>query len=159
MYEYAVTTLGIAGYGRYEISNFALSGFECRHNMNYWQRGEYLGLGPGAWSFVYGTRSRTIADTAEYTRRLISGESAAIETETPGPEEASRETILLNLRTTNGMDLCRYRRDFGPHVWAQLEGAMAPLIAEGILRIKDGRARLTDRGVMLSNEALSRLFP
>ena len=158
MYEHAVTALGNAGYGRYEISNFTLPGFECRHNMNYWERGEYLGLGPGAWSFLTGTRSRTIADTEEYTRRLISGESAVIETETPGPEQASQETILLNFRTMNGMDLRRYRRDFGPRVWSQLEGAMAPLIAAGLLRVKDGRARLTDRGIMLSNEALSRLF-
>jgi oxygen-independent coproporphyrinogen-3 oxidase len=158
MYDRAVATLGSAGYGRYEISNFALPGFECRHNMNYWERGEYLGLGPGAWSFLSGTRFRTIADTAEYTRRLISGESAVIETESPDPEQASHETILLSFRTVNGMDLHRYRRDFGPRVWEQLQGAMAPLIAAGLLRIKEGRARLTDRGIMLSNEALSRLF-
>ena len=158
MYDRAVTTLGSAGYGRYEISNFSLPDFECRHNMNYWERGEYLGLGPGAWSFLSGTRSRTIADTAEYTRRLISGESAVIETEFPGPEQASRETILLSFRTMNGMDLRRYRRDFGPGVSERLEGAMAPLIAAGLLRIKEGRATLTDRGIMLSNEALSRLF-
>jgi oxygen-independent coproporphyrinogen-3 oxidase len=158
MYNLAVTTLGNAGYGRYEISNFALPGFACRHNMNYWERGEYLGLGPGAWSFLSGMRSRTAADTAEYTRRLISGEPAVIEAESPGPVQASQETILLSFRTMKGMDLCRYQQDFGSRVFAQLEGAMAPLIAAGLIRIQDGRARLTDRGIMLSNEALSRLF-
>ena len=56
MYERAVTKLNKEGYERYEISNFTLPGHECRHNMNYWDRGEYLGLGPGAWSFISGRR-------------------------------------------------------------------------------------------------------
>jgi oxygen-independent coproporphyrinogen-3 oxidase len=63
MYESAVETLNNACYGQYEISNFSLPGYECRHNLNYWYRGEYLGLGPGAWSFMSGTRSANISDT------------------------------------------------------------------------------------------------
>jgi oxygen-independent coproporphyrinogen-3 oxidase len=78
MYEYAAATLARAGYGRYEISNFALPGFECRHNMNYWSRGEYLGIGPGAWSFLSGRRYHTIADTEEYARRLSSGNQRSL---------------------------------------------------------------------------------
>ena len=73
MYERAVITLNTAGYGRYEISNFSLPGYECRHNLNYWARGEYVGLGPGAWSFISGKRYANIADTTEYVQRLSSG--------------------------------------------------------------------------------------
>jgi oxygen-independent coproporphyrinogen-3 oxidase len=158
MYEYAVTTLIGAGYGRYEISNFALTGFECRHNMNYWDRGEYLGLGPGASSFHSNKRYHTIADTKEYARRIHSGESTAVDVEFPGLEQASREAILLNLRTAKGMDLYRYEKEFGARLFAQLERNMNPLLREGLLLISEGSVRLTDRGILLSNEALSRLF-
>ena len=84
MYERAVIKLNNAGYGRYEISNFSLSGYECRHNMNYWERGEYLGLGPGAWSFISGRRYANIADTTEYVQRLSSGRTIIDDQENVG---------------------------------------------------------------------------
>ncbi len=157
MYEYAAAMLDRAGYRRYEISNFAMPGFECRHNMNYWERGEYLGLGPGAWSFIQGRRYHNIADTGEYARSLAEGISVVVDLEQPGPEQASRETVLLSLRTVKGMDLRRYRKEYGPRLSQQLEANMAPLVAAGLLEEKGGRVILTDRGILLSNEALARL--
>ncbi len=157
MYEHAITAFSRAGYHRYEISNLSLPGFECRHNKNYWARGEYLGLGPGAWSFISHRRYRNIADAAEYARRLADGISPDAESEQPGPEQASQETIFLSLRTAEGLDLQRYQREYGPIFSRKLEENMAPLVAAGLLAVNKGKAILTKRGILLSNEALVRL--
>jgi oxygen-independent coproporphyrinogen-3 oxidase len=157
MYERAVQTLNNASYGHYEISNFSLPGYECRHNMNYWDRGEYLGLGPGAWSFISGTRYANISDTTEYSQRLSSGRSAVEARETIGLVPSARETILLGLRTMKGLDILRFELQFGPDLLNRLERNAVPLRDAGLLRLTEGRLRLTDHGILLSNEALARL--
>jgi len=157
MYERAVMKLGSAGYGRYEISNFSRPGFECGHNINYWERGEYLGLGPGAWSFISGRRHSTIPDSAEYTRRLSSGSPVIEADEIVGMESAAREAVLLGLRTMKGLDLIRFEREYGTDLLRRLERNAVSLREEGLLQRTEGVLRLTDRGILLSNEALARL--
>jgi oxygen-independent coproporphyrinogen-3 oxidase len=157
MYESAVATLNNASYRQYEISNFSLPGYECRHNMNYWDRGEYLGLGPGAWSFISGTRSANVSDTVEYSQRLSVGRSVIDAQETIGPIPSARETILLGLRTMKGLDLVRFKLEFGADLLGQLERNAIPLRDAGLLSLAEGRLRLTDSGILLSNEALARL--
>jgi oxygen-independent coproporphyrinogen-3 oxidase len=157
MYEYAISAFTRAGYHQYEISNLSQPGFECRHNRNYWSRGEYLGLGPGAWSFISPRRYRNIADAGEYARRLVDGITPVTESEQAGPEQASRETILLSLRTAEGLDLQRYQSEYGSIFSKKLEENMAPLVAAGLIVVNERRATLTKRGFLLSNEALVRL--
>ena len=157
MYERAVIKLNNAGYERYEISNFMLPGRECRHNMNYWDRGEYLGLGPGAWSFISGRRSANVPDITEYSQRLSSGRTAIDSQETIAPEVSARETIFLGLRTTKGLDLLRFEQGYGADLLHRLEKNAVPLSDAGLLRMAEGRLRLTDRGILLSNEVLARL--
>jgi oxygen-independent coproporphyrinogen-3 oxidase len=157
MYERAVQTLNNAGYGHYEISNFSMPGCECRHNLNYWHRGEYLGLGPGAWSFISGRRHANISDTAEYSQRLSSGSSAIDAQETIGPEPSAMETILLGLRTMKGLDLLGFEMEYGADVLRRLESNAVPLRDAGLLCVTDGRLRLTERGILLADEALARL--
>jgi oxygen-independent coproporphyrinogen-3 oxidase len=157
MYERAVMKLDNAGYGRYEISNFTLPGHECRHNMNYWDRGEYLGLGPGAWSFISGRRYANISDTTEYAQRLSNGGSAVDAQETIGPELSAGEMIFLGLRTMKGLDLLRFEQEYGADLLRRLEKNAAPLTDAGLLCMTEGRLRFTDRGILLSNEALARL--
>jgi len=157
MYERTVEALRNACYEQYEISNFSRTGYECRHNMNYWDRGEYLGLGPGAWSFISGTRFANISDTEEYSRRLSNGRSVIDARETIGREPSARETVLLGLRTMKGLDLFRFKLEFGADLLGRLERNAVPLMDAGLLSFTEGRMRLTDRGILLSNEALARL--
>lgn len=157
MYKRAVIKLNNTGYGRYEISNFSLPGYECRHNMHYWERGEYLGLGPGAWSFIAGRRYANMADTAEYVQRLSSGLSPIDAQETVGPCSSARETVLLRLRTTKGLDLFGFEQEFGTGLLRLLTRNAVPLRDAGLLRVKEGRMTLTNRGILLSDEALARL--
>lgn len=157
MYERAVNELGRAGYNRYEISNFSLDGYTCRHNMNYWARGEYLGLGPGAWSFISGRRYHTVADVREYSQLLKAGLSIVQDEEVANFRQAANETVMLGLRMAEGVDLARFERDFGADTSRQLEENATPLQQAGLLENTRGRIRLTGRGFLLANEVLARL--
>jgi putative oxygen-independent coproporphyrinogen III oxidase len=157
MYEHAVITLNSSGYGHYEISNFSRPGYECCHNMNYWERGDCAGLGPGAWSFISGRRYANIADTTEYVKRLVSGGTIIDEEEIADAASSARETLLLSLRTRKGLDLSRFEQDFGPEFLKRLETNIPPLTNAGLLCLKEGFLTLTDRGILLSNAVLTRL--
>ncbi|MEK7381928.1 MAG: radical SAM family heme chaperone HemW, partial [Elusimicrobiota bacterium] len=98
MYELAITTLALAGLEHYEISNFALPGRRSRHNINYWNRGEYLGLGCSAASFLGGTRSSNEDKIAPYISAVESGRRPIAEAETPVGLEALGEEAFLGLR-------------------------------------------------------------
>jgi oxygen-independent coproporphyrinogen-3 oxidase len=157
MYERAVMKLRRAGFDHYELSNFCLPGFECRHNMNYWERGEYLGLGPGAWSFIAGRRYANIADSTEYAQRLSRGLTAVQTEEFVAAAMAAREAILLGIRTMRGLDLERFERDFGTDLLGQLEQNASRLKDSGLLLVRDGRLKLTNKGMLLSDEVVTRL--
>ncbi|HAR45941.1 MAG: hypothetical protein A2X56_03725 [Nitrospirae bacterium GWC2_57_13] len=158
MYDKALDMLRGAGYGHYEISNFALPGCECRHNRNYWSRGEYLGLGPGAWSFVRGRRSSNCADICAYEQQLSGGALPTAYEESVGSTEAAAETLLLALRTGEGLDIRDYERLCGRPAAARVHAGAARLLGSGLVQIADGRIRLTARGMFLSDEVIERLW-
>ncbi len=157
MYERAVEMLSRAGYCRYELSNFSLPGHVCRHNMNYWTRGEYLGLGPGAWSFIDTKRYHAVSDVREYAARLKGGVSVIADSEEADATQAANETIMLGLRTAGGVDLSRFGEEFGPASLKQLECNTTPLLQAGLIVKRNGRIMLTERGFLLANDALARL--
>ncbi len=153
MYAISIETLSAAGYGHYEISNFSLPGFECRHNMNYWDRGEYIGLGPAAWSFIGGRRCCNVSDTAEYSRRLFAGSLPVEYEERPDKEQAEAERLMLGLRTGRGVDVQRITGGSG-----RVMNELAGFEQAGLARASAGRVSLTDRGMFVSNEVFERLF-
>lgn len=157
LYETATEKLEQAGFVQYEVSNFSKPGFACRHNMNYWNRGEYLGLGPGAWSFINNIRRHNIADVGEYARRLRVGQSVCEGSETVNSGEAATEMVMLALRTSRGLDLERYCREFGSDAFARLMVRTKQLQRSDLLIQNKGRIRLTRRGFLVSNEVLNRL--
>ncbi len=156
-YEQAVERLITAGYDHYEISNFSLPGFACRHNTNYWERGEYLGLGPGAWSFISGKRYQTIADIREYASRMLDGRSVTEGAEVLEPVQSANEQVMLGLRMSRGLDLGLYEKEFGPGARQQLVMKADVLKQTGLIEERAGMLRLTRRGFLLTNEAVTRL--
>jgi oxygen-independent coproporphyrinogen-3 oxidase len=114
MYELTIDELTLAGIDQYEISNFARHGFECKHNLNYWANGSYAGIGPGATSYLHGTRSSNFADIDKYVRAVTNGESTVESGETLSGVERACETAVLNLRRRRGIDLTEFksRTDF-----------------------------------------------
>jgi oxygen-independent coproporphyrinogen-3 oxidase len=157
MYEKAVATFQVSGYFRYELSNFSLPGFECRHNMNYWNRGEYLGLGPGASSFLSGKRFAIISNHAEYARRLANGQTVIESSEILALEQSAHERLLLGLRTARGVDLGSFRQEFGDSCFNRFQATLEPLSDRGLLIVHDGYVRLTERGFLLCDEALAKM--
>ena len=159
MYGTAIQSLEAAGLRQYEISNFCVPGRECRHNCNYWARGEYLGLGPGAWSFIGNTRSMTIADVNEYIARMTGGIPAVDTREVLNRDQSAAETLFLGLRRTAGIDLDHYGRMFGPDATKNLRKKIEKFDSSGLFQIENTRLSLTLRGFLLSNEALSSILP
>jgi oxygen-independent coproporphyrinogen III oxidase len=157
MYERIVSTLTAAGYGHYEISNFSRPGHECRHNLNYWERGEYLGLGPAAWSFISGKRYGNVSPVDEYCDRLRKGISPIADTENIDALQSAAETVLLGLRTERGVDLGRFEREHGSLALASVTKNIDVLRDNGLITLSAGRVQLTDRGKLLADKVIERL--
>ena len=113
LYDGARRCLAEKGFARYEVSNFAKPGFESRHNLNYWRRGEYIGFGVDASSFMGGRRFTNTRDLDEYIKCILSNYYPVVADEAIGEEEAKFETVMLALRTAKGIDLAAYRTRFG----------------------------------------------
>lgn len=113
MYAQSVGILAEHGYKRYEVSNFAKPGFESRHNMNYWKRGEYIGFGVSASSFMAGRRFTNTPDLDEYTKCILSSHYPVVDDEKISEKDARFEKVMLALRTADGLDVAEYRSDFG----------------------------------------------
>src|SRR5690242_21409798 len=106
MYELACDRLSGAGYGEYEISNWAVAPeLRCRHNLAYWRNTGYIGLGAGAHSYFAGSRYANEPKPAANANRVLSGEPAAVESEDVGPEVSRAETVILGLRLNEGFEL------------------------------------------------------
>jgi len=147
-YLTAVEILGACDLKHYEVSNFARSGHECRHNWHYWIGSEYLGVGPSSHSFVGGRRSWNVRDWPAY--RLAARERRSVREgqEEPTPEQRRLETLWLGLRTRRGIELDRYGIP---------EQAVASWIEAGRAIVADGRLRLTSGGWLLLDELVTEL--
>ncbi len=141
-YEFSVEILKDLGYNRYEVSNFAKSGFESRHNQNYWLRGEYVGFGVSASSFIDERRFTNTSKIDEYIHLLLSGKYAEIFSENIEGDEQKFEFIMLALRTARGIVFEEYKRKFNQDFMFQfgdkVKGLLDYLVVtkEGI-KIKD----------------------
>lgn len=142
------------GFEGYEVSNFAIPGYECRHNMRYWQRGEYLGFGVSAHSFFNNERFAVTSDFNAY----LAGEGVTERRYIPPDgEEAAEETIMLALRMRDGLDLKKFAADFGRDLLAERKD-QAELLKEGGFMETDGdRLRLTEKGLYVMNDIIVRL--
>jgi oxygen-independent coproporphyrinogen III oxidase len=151
LYMATIETLDRAGLRQYEISNFARAGEECRHNLRYWERGEYLGFGMAAHSFKDGTRYANSRDIRAYIDRAPDARDFS---EQLGPGEVRRETIFLALRQTAGMYYEELVRLCGQEGIEWIERGTDG----GWLRRVEGRIAFTPAGFLQSNELISQLF-
>jgi oxygen-independent coproporphyrinogen III oxidase len=113
MYAYAISCLPKMGFKHYEVSNFAKPGFECGHNLNYWNNNPYIGLGPSAVSYVGGTRSENVRDTEEYVDRYEKGVSLAAYSENLSGIKKAKETAGVKIRVKQGIDYGWFRDKTG----------------------------------------------
>ncbi len=112
IYDQVVEYLKEKGYARYEVSNFAIPGYESKHNQNYWERGEYIGVGVSASSFMEGRRFTNTYNINEYINAVIYNKSPEISTETVEGDDAKFEFIMLGLRTAKGINVAKFNQLF-----------------------------------------------
>jgi oxygen-independent coproporphyrinogen-3 oxidase len=144
-----VDQLHAVGIERYEISNFAVPGYESRHNLQYWLRESYLGFGADAHSFQAEERWENVASATEYVERLERDESPVV---SRTPADPAGEPFFLGLRLMSGIEAtAAHAKGFTNEI--------AELVIDGLLEQVDGRIRLTRRGVLLSNEVFERFLP
>ncbi len=149
MYELMTETLAAAGYHQYEISNFAKPGSEARHNSKYWQLEPVYGFGVSAHSFDGTFRYANDRDTAAYVRLIESLGSAEVMREKIDP---ASEFVFLGLRMNTGIDLADYSRRFGRDLVSSFADDLSRLAAADLIDIQPGRLRLTEKGMLYSNE-------
>lgn len=151
MYDYMTTALPVAGYARYEISNFARPGFESRHNLGYWQDVPYLGVGAAAHSYLDGQRYENPRGIEEYLAALRESGRARREEEPLTRATSMEEIAFLALRTARGIDRARFAARFGCELASVYADAIARMRARGFLEEDAQGVRLTPLGMKYGN--------
>ncbi len=157
MAELSRQILADAGYTHYEISNFARSGYECRHNMNYWQNGSYLGLGAGAVSCIADIRISNTSDPDSFNRQIKAGNDGFCGAEALSREKKFRETIIVGLRMVKGISLASLQKRFNLDPRQYYGDTFRRLQDNNLLEIKDGRLCLPAQAMAVANQILAEL--
>lgn len=155
MGELTIQRLAEAGMHRYEISNYAKPGKECRHNLGYWDRVEYLGIGAGSSSLIKGERFDHIRDRKAYIEKIRNGESILIDREILSVESQMEEFMYLGLRKIEGVSRTDFQNYFGKNVDDVYGEILDKLEEEQLLEFSGNRIRLTHRGMDVSNCVLA----
>ena len=175
MYLLAEDALAREGYRHYEISNWARPGRESRHNLTYWRNGSYLGVGPGAHSYLGQWRFHNLASPREYVRRMaaappveaaperlsaaaIGGFPVVAGVEHVDDAAEMAETMMMGLRLDDGVSPASFAERFGRALESVYGEQLSELAALGLLERREGAVRLTARGRLLGNEVFLRFF-
>lgn len=157
LYKMAIDYLTAAGYGQYEVSNFAKPGFECRHNKAYWRYNEYLGFGPSAHSFVGGRRWWNFSSLKHYIKEIEVKNKATCGDELLSEEQKLDEYIMLALRSY-GLDLKDFTKRFGEKWLQKNQKYIQTLINANIVERNKDFIRLTRHGYPVCDEILRNLL-
>lgn len=150
IYEYVCKSLKENGYIHYEISNFAKSGFESKHNLKYWDLRDYLGIGPSAHSLLNGIRFYYPNDLKEFIKspKNIS----------EGVFEAQKEYIMLKMRLADGINFDEYKKIFGSQIPRKVIDVAKIYSNSGLVKCDVNKISLTDKGMLLSNAIISEMI-
>ena len=179
MYEATQDTMRDAGYRHYEISNWALEGLESRHNLIYWRTEPYIGVGPGAHSYLGDTRFANLKQPREYISRLTNAADGKFDLDNVNLDDlkmiidivpvvdttehidrrlAMAETLMMGLRLDDGISIPDFNARFNQTPTEAYESIIADLTNLGLLKTSNDRLFLTPRGRILGNEVFSRFF-
>jgi oxygen-independent coproporphyrinogen-3 oxidase len=153
-YDHACKRLAAEGFEHYEISNWARPGFRSRHNLKYWRREPYLGLGAGAHSFDGTRRWANSHDPAGYVSAITRGQLPVEQNEVVTPQQAHEEEIFLGLRLLDGVDAAKLAGRSGNAILDRIE----ELRVQGLVIVENGRVRLAPDRVAVSNEVFVALL-
>ncbi len=152
IYDKVVEYLKAKGFNRYEVSNFAIPGYESKHNMNYWQRGEYIGIGVSASSFMDNRRFTNTFNIDEYLNAVIYNKSPEISSEIIEDDDAKFEFIMLGLRTSKGISISGYNRLFNGDFDKEYKSTLEK---KGQFLERNGdRIKIKDKYIYVQNEII-----
>ena len=154
MYLAGLDRLDQAGFEQYEISNVSRPGQQSRHNVKYWQSGQWWGFGCGAHSTMAGRRWQNVAGTSEYVDRMDAGANVRQSVSTLSTEDQIGEALFTGLRMNDGIDRAGFTERFAVDPWTRYEQELQPFVDAGYVWQRDRRFGLTRRGMLLANEIL-----
>ncbi len=158
LYEKTIDFLETAGYVHYEVSNYAFEGFECRHNLKYWQYENYIGFGPSAHSFWISKRWWNYANLNKYINALDLGKIPVANFEVLNEEKMIEEFIYLGLRS-RGINITKFREKFGfEFMGGDIKDEIEELERVGYISVEDDFVKLTAKGFLLCDEIVLRLI-
>ena len=159
MYEETIEVLAGYGFHRYEISNYALDGYECRHNVGYWIRRDYLGFGIGAASLIDNVRFQNGRDLNAYLAHPL---ACREEEQSLTTQEQMEETMFLGLRLIRGVSYPEFARCYGQTLEEVYGEVIARNVADGLLTVREDetgrRLMLTGRGLDVSNYVMAQFL-
>lgn len=158
IYKRTEELLGEAGYHRYEISNYAKEGKECRHNLGYWERREYLGIGLGASSLINNVRFHNTGDLSYYMECVTVPEKMKEDIEHLTNIEQMEEFIFLGLRKTQGISMKEFEEIFGKSIWECYGENIERLQKQKLIEIEQEILRLTRKGIDVSNYVFAEIL-
>lgn len=151
MYYYIKEKLKASGYELYEISNFAKSGFESKHNLAYWNQKEYAGVGAGASSYINGTRYTNELNLEKYIELVDENFSQRYIEEVQNIEDTLREYVILRLRLIEGVNINDINLKFGIDFENKFKNEIDTLKKNNLISIIDSNLKLTDKGLDFAN--------
>lgn len=158
MYTQAIDRLSRNGFVHYEVSNFARPGLECRHNLTYWDGGNYLGIGPSAHSHLDGCRFANVRTLGAYLDRIEAHGTATDEEERLTQAQQAGESILLGLRMITGLDVRAFKSKFGLAAYEVRQPVIASLAASGLIEESNHHIRLTRNGLAVADSVCAELM-
>ncbi|MBQ9157365.1 MAG: oxygen-independent coproporphyrinogen III oxidase [Eubacterium sp.] len=151
MYEITGEFLAAQGYRRYEISNYALPGKECRHNMGYWEGTPYLGFGLGASSYYHHARFSNESDISKYIKDPFVPFHLRADYEEQTKKQEMEDRMIFGLRMMKGVSREEFKREFGVEMDEMFGSVIDKYILYGLMEDNEGRVCLTDSGIDVSN--------
>ncbi|HWE02066.1 MAG TPA: radical SAM family heme chaperone HemW [Tepidisphaeraceae bacterium] len=151
MFHHARQRLICSGHGAYEISNYAMPGEACRHNLIYWTGGNYIGLGPSAASHVEGHRWRNRPHLGEWERAVAAGDVPSIDVERLSPARRAGELAMLMLRLASGIDYAGFAARTGLDARAVFADQVGRLVPIGLVNVGQTAITLTEKGLSLAD--------
>jgi oxygen-independent coproporphyrinogen-3 oxidase len=155
MYLWSLDRLEAAGYEQYEISNVARPDFASRHNLKYWQDGEWLGFGCGAHSTRGGVRWKNPSNTEEFIARVSCGDVLVTDKRELTNRERLEEALFTGLRLTAGVDISLLGARYHLDVWQRFGRDLQPFLDGGLVRFDGERLQLAREGMLVANEIMA----
>lgn len=157
MYDTVNSLLAKKGFQRYEVSNFSKPYYQCKHNLNYWQQGDYLGVGLSSHSYMDGVRWGNVCGIREYINNIREGKSVIDGEEVLTKEQKKEETIMLALRTVYGLDIAKFNSDFNCNLLLDKSKEIAFLVKNNFISLNNNVLKVRNNSFYVLNSIIEKL--